>query len=276
MTDMPLALNDVAELLGQYAQGLPQVVCNCIHMFGPGIYIRQVHMPAGATIVGHWHKTSHLNILLQGRLTLLNDDGSRVSLAAPMICVANPGRKVAYIHEDAVWLNLHATNETDVETLEAEYLDIHPAFAELQRGFFVERIEDQADFDTFLWENDISYAQILAISEDASDQTPFPFGSYKFKTGHSCIEGKGLIATCDIAAGEVIAPARIDGKRTPAERYANHAKHPNAEIREEQSGTLFLVALKDIAGSLGGQDGDEITVNYRDAMKFNRRIGRIQ
>ena len=275
MTDTALTPADAVELLGKYGQGLPQVSCNVIHMFAPGIYIRQVHMPAGSLIVGHRHKTTHLNILLQGRLTLIQDDGSSVMLRAPVIAIAPPGRKTAFIHEDSMWLNLHATDETDVEELEREYLDVHESFIEMQEGFARDCSAEREDFEQFLWEQNLSAQQFRESAENTDDQVPFPLGPYKFKVASSPIQGKGLIATCDIEAGEMIAPARINGRRTPAGRYTNHSPHPNAAMREFQ-GDLFLVALKDIPGCVGGLDGDEITVDYRDAMKLNRQIGQIQ
>jgi hypothetical protein len=264
---------DAMELIGRYGQGLSQVACNCIHMFAPGIYVRQVQMPAGSLIVGHLHKTPHLNIFLKGRLTLINDDGSRLELTAPMICVANPGRKMAYIHEDSTWLNLHATDITDVVTLEALYLEMDPSFIELQKNFTIDRPLDRQDFDNFIWERGFNAEQIRDATEE---QMMFPWGPYRFKVDASAIEGKGLIATCDICENDVIAPVRLDGKRTPAIHWVNHARNANAKIAgSADSDELYLVALRDIAGSLGGMDGEEITIDYRDAIKFFN-IGRVQ
>ena len=41
----------------------PQADCPVTHRFGPGIYIREVLLPRGAYVVGHAHKTVHLNIM---------------------------------------------------------------------------------------------------------------------------------------------------------------------------------------------------------------------
>jgi len=83
----------------------------------------------------------------------------------------------------------------------------------------------------------------------------------------SPIEGRGLFATGAIASGEVIAPARIEGKRTPAGRFTNHAKSPNAKMVARTDGDIDLVAISEIKGCLGGQPGDEITVCYREAAR---------
>ena len=53
-----------------------QVDCPVVHRFGPNIYIREVTIPAGTLSIGHYQKTEHLNIMLAGRVTMVNDDGS--------------------------------------------------------------------------------------------------------------------------------------------------------------------------------------------------------
>ena len=99
----------------------PQEDAPVIHHFGPGIYIREVHLPANALVIGHHHKTPHLNILLSGAIAL-NDHGVLKVLEAPFIYTATPGRKIAYTLFNVVWQNLYSTTETDVEKLEEEFL----------------------------------------------------------------------------------------------------------------------------------------------------------
>jgi hypothetical protein len=264
----PPTLDNLEALL----QGLPQIAADCVHAFAPGIYIRQVTLQAGTFAMGHRHRKAHLNIMLSGRMTMFNTDGTRSELVAPVVCVAQPGRKVAYVHERCVWLNIYATDETDVEKLEAELLDKSESYEELEQGFLPSRDADRTDFDQFLWEQNLTAAYVRAESENTTDQINFPLGAYAFQVGPSSIEGKGLICTADIAPGEVIAPARIEGKRTPAGRYANHARNPNAQMVSDEAGNIFLVAMRHIYGSLGGQPGEEITVNYRAALNLNKAL----
>jgi hypothetical protein len=112
-------IDELERLMGE----LPQVACAVVNAFGPGIYIRQVTLPVGTFVMGHRHRQAHLNIMLKGKLTMFHDDGRREHLTAPVVCVAQPGRKVAYIHEEVLWLNLYATTETDVEKLEDEFVE---------------------------------------------------------------------------------------------------------------------------------------------------------
>jgi len=87
--------------------------------------------------------------------------------------------------------------------------------------------------------------------------------------GKSDIEGQGIIAVGDIAEGEVIAVARLGAKRTPAGRFTNHSGTPNAKIVDDIDGNAYLIAIKSINGNLGGYNGEEVTVNYRQVL-FNK------
>lgn len=250
---------------------LPQVSCPVVHRFGPGICVREVFIPAGTFAIGHYQRFEQVNIFLKGRVTVIHDDGSTRELVAPMFFVGPPGRKVGIVHEDVVWLNVWATDETDVEKIEAHFLDKSGAWTYHAEQKYAERVmahqEDRDDFARAVAELGFTPEQVRQIAENTDDLIPFPAGSYKIRLSGSPIEGKGLFATSDIAPGETIAPGRIDGRRTPAGRYTNHAKVPNARFQlVNDRGDMSLVAIAPIAGSRGGQDGDEITVDYRQSV----------
>jgi hypothetical protein len=229
-------------------------------------------MPATQVVIGHSHKTAHLNVMLQGRLMMVQPDGSYVEHLAGSNFVGLPGRKVALVLEDTVWLNVFATDETDITKLEDLLLDKSPVFKAFEAQQQKRRSIDVLAFDHMLEDNDLDARAVREISENTSDLIPFPYGTYKCKVGKSQIEGLGMIATADILAGEPIAPARIGGKRTPAGRYCNHGAYPNAAMMMHQNGDLDLVAIKPIAGCLGGMDGEEITVDYGDTLKLVRGL----
>jgi len=102
---------------------LPPVETKEEHIFGPSIYIKQVTMPKGAVIIGKSHKTHHLCNMITGHMIIVNPDGSRKELKAPMTFMASPGRKIAYIIETVVFQNIFSTNETDVEKLESMFVE---------------------------------------------------------------------------------------------------------------------------------------------------------
>jgi len=105
----------------------PQAECPVTHHFGPDVYIREVFIPAGSIVVGHAHKGENLNIMLKGRMALLVD-GQVSIVEAPFMKVASPGRKVAVAIEDTVWQNVYATNETDIDKLDAMFVEKSPAW----------------------------------------------------------------------------------------------------------------------------------------------------
>lgn len=118
-----LNLHGKVETLLNEVMAMPQVECPEKHYFGPGLYIKEVTLPAGAVIIGKPHKVEHMCVLLQGKMVIAKEDGSKVELVAPMTFVSPPGRKVAYILETVVFQNIFATEETDVEKLEDMFVD---------------------------------------------------------------------------------------------------------------------------------------------------------
>jgi hypothetical protein len=115
----------------QYVQEMPQVDMPIQHTFASGVYVRQMDAPAGAVIVGKIHKTEHVVIIAQGEASVLTDEGVQ-RLKAPCTFVSKPGAKrVIYVHQDLVMINIHPTDETDLEKIEAEV--IAPDFETLDK-----------------------------------------------------------------------------------------------------------------------------------------------
>jgi hypothetical protein len=124
MTLAEVRANDDAEKIERLEGAmleLPQVDCPVEHFFAPGLYIRQITIPAGALVVGHEHKTEHVNIMLKGRVTIATAEGV-ATLVAPVTFIAPPGRKVALAHEETVWQNVHATEERDLAKIEETFI----------------------------------------------------------------------------------------------------------------------------------------------------------
>lgn len=103
-----------------------QVECPVTHHFGPGIYIREVAIPAGTIVLGHSHTNPCTNILLSGSMAVSLSGGVVKVLTAPCTFVTQQGRKLAYIIEDVVFQNVFATDETDVAVLEATLIETCP------------------------------------------------------------------------------------------------------------------------------------------------------
>ena len=116
-------LTQKVENLLDVSREMPQVKCEEKHHFGPNIYIKEVTMPAGSVIIGKSHKIEHVCNMMSGRMIVVQEDGSKVELVAPMTFIGKPGRKVAYIIETVVFQNIYSTNETNIEKLENMFVE---------------------------------------------------------------------------------------------------------------------------------------------------------
>jgi len=250
---------------------LPQVDCPLVHHFGPNLCIREVFMPKGTMAVGHKQKFKHMNVLLKGKVMMLNEDGSTKILEAPFIFEGEPGRKIGYVLEDMVWQNIYATDLKDSNDVEEFFVEKsenwqndHNVKLSIEK---VAKEADRNDYQKLLKECGISHEIAKEQSENEEDQ--ISVFSNIVRVADSAIEGKGLFLTSPIKEGDVICQARIQGKRTQAGRFTNHSVFPNAKMVLLPNGDIDLVAIRDIDGCKGGSLGEEITIDYRQALSLS-------
>lgn len=94
-----------------------------VHHFAPGVYARELHIPAGVALTGATHKTEHLNVVSAGDITVWTEQGMK-RIQAPYTFVSKPGTKrIGYAHADTVWTTFHVTDETDLAKIEAEVIE---------------------------------------------------------------------------------------------------------------------------------------------------------
>lgn len=263
-------LDEIEQMEAEMLQ-MPQAECPVVHHFGPGIYMREVTLKAGTLAIGHAQKLEHLNIVLTGSVAII--DGHQVkTIKAPLIYVGKPGRKVGYVLEDTVWLNVYSTNETDIEKLEEMFLDKSETFQLHQQAKlgidYDLRAADREDFKKMVSESGFTEEIVREQSENEEDQIRMPDGYPNVTVRNSAIEGKGIFLSFPATAGSIIGPARIEGNRTPLGRYTNHSMTPNAKF-VKNGNDIWMVALKDIDGCVGGDQGEEVTVNYRQALALS-------
>lgn len=87
-----------------------------------GVYAREVTIPKGALVTGKIHKTEQINILSKGEMSVLTDEGIK-RVQAPFTIVSPAGTKrIALAHTECVWTTIHATEETDLEKIEGEFI----------------------------------------------------------------------------------------------------------------------------------------------------------
>ena len=102
--------------------GMPQADGKLEHQFAHGLYGRQLHIPKGTAYVGKIHRFSHFRFVLTGHLLIITEDG-QYECKAPHVMVTPAGtRRVGYAYEDTLVMTVHATDETDLDAIEAEII----------------------------------------------------------------------------------------------------------------------------------------------------------
>lgn len=108
-----------------------QIELKVTHHFAPGVYMREIFIPKGTTLTGKIHKTEHLNILSEGDLSVMTEDGVK-RLTASKIIKSAPGiKRVGFAHEDSVWITVHHNPDDCVDTDKIEERLIAKSFAEV-------------------------------------------------------------------------------------------------------------------------------------------------
>lgn len=231
---------------------LPQMQCPVSNYFAPGIYVREMFIPAGTVAVGHKHLTEHICSIIHGKIAFLKMDHGVDYYEAPATFLAATGRKIVYAISDTIVQNVHPNpdNITDMPQLEKLFIDKSGVFEEIEDKSI--RALDIIDFHK--------------IEYKMPDCEYLPMGNVfkiSLAVNHSNIHGRGFFATWPYKKHEYICPWMIGGKYTEAARWVNHAKNPNACVHKFQKGEMALFAAKNIKGCVGGSPGEEITLNYR-------------
>lgn len=116
------AIKDLIEIVDQ----VPQLEIPVTHYFLPGIYVREITMPAGMTGVGHIHKQRHLNVVLTGR-AIVTWDGHTEEIVAPCVFESQPGAQKAFqVFEDFRLMTIHTNtkNLTNIVDIEREIFQL--------------------------------------------------------------------------------------------------------------------------------------------------------
>jgi hypothetical protein len=95
---------------------------NPTHHFAPGVYARELRIPADHILVGKIHKHEHLCIVSAGDITVFSEFGCN-RIRAPATILSKPGAKrVGIAHTDTVWTTIHPTSKTDLAEIEDEVI----------------------------------------------------------------------------------------------------------------------------------------------------------
>lgn len=242
-----------------------QAHCPVRHYLAGGIYAREMTIPAGVVLTGAVHRHEHLCTISQGVIAVSTDEGMKL-LSAPYTLISKPGAKrVGYALETTVWTTYHIVgDEKDIDKITFEITE--STRAELLGGAdnvqaMCNRISaDQQDYSKFLSEYGLTEDVVKALVNNTSDRVDIPID---LDVGPSQIHGNGMFARRDISQGSFVAKIRIKEKRTPAGWLINHSCRANIVYVQDCEGGLDAIALHDIS------EGEEITVDYRQAMSVN-------
>ena len=103
---------------------LPQLKEELFHHFCHGVYARQMNIPAGTVLVGKMHKRDCINFIMAGEVEVVSPEG-KTRIKAPEIFVSPAGTKRAMVAiTDLSWVTVHASEETDLDKLEAELIEV--------------------------------------------------------------------------------------------------------------------------------------------------------
>lgn len=97
-----------------------QAVIPVKHILLPGLYARQIEIPADCRLIGKVQISPHLNFVLEGDITFMVDGVVRRVGAGWQGAIPGGTKKIGYAHERTVWMTVHPNpdNETDVAVLE--------------------------------------------------------------------------------------------------------------------------------------------------------------
>lgn len=105
---------------------LPQVDMPLVHRFTPGLYVREIRMPAGSLVISKRHKTEHPFVVSMGKVDVWTAGKGVERLSAPFTGITKPNtRRVIHVLEDTIWTTFHPTTETDIEKIEAQVIEPH-------------------------------------------------------------------------------------------------------------------------------------------------------
>jgi hypothetical protein len=120
-------------------RAMPQADIPIIHHFAHELYAREMRAPANSLIVGRVHRYGCLNIVT-GDASVLTEFGPKRVNDNPSIFSTPPGTKrMIWAHTDVAWTTVHATQKTDIEEIEKEF--ILPDYTPIEIDAFLRAVQ---------------------------------------------------------------------------------------------------------------------------------------
>ena len=123
-----------------------QVEIPTTHNFMGGVYIREIFVPKDTLIIGKRHRHETCNMVLKGKLSVyMGRDLPVKHIEGPCIFPSEPGaKKMGYSHTDVIFVNIHPTEETDLDKIEAEFIIPEEEYIKMQEITEIKKISEVA------------------------------------------------------------------------------------------------------------------------------------
>ena len=95
-----------------------EAATHLVHYFIPGIYVREIWLPAGTLCVSKTHKRDLICILSKGIFRIVSDEFTE-TIEAPYTFISKKGvKRAVFAFTDVVFTTIHRTDETDLTKIE--------------------------------------------------------------------------------------------------------------------------------------------------------------
>lgn len=96
-----------------------------IHRFAPGMYMRELTVPAGMLITGKIHKHEHFLIVMSGKAEIISQFGRKIVQSGDISVSEKGVKRVVLALEDTRFLTVHvnSTDTKDLEEIENEHIE---------------------------------------------------------------------------------------------------------------------------------------------------------
>lgn len=241
MVNIPAIRSDIIAAIEE----MDRVVCPISHYHAPGIYVREMMIPAGTIAIGHAHKEEHICTLVQGMAIFYKENEKPHTMIGPCTFLSGKGHKIVYAATDIIVQNAHPNpdNIRDQDELEEIFID--------KINYVSNRNQEISD--------------LPKTDHNVKEYIKLPQG---FETAitirDSEIHGKGVFVSCPFAIGEYIAPFRVGGMDTEVSRFINHCDNANCQVEKISDEEQILKAARPILGTMGDSKGQELTIDYRE------------
>lgn len=96
--------------------------CPLTHSFADGLYVREIFIPKGMLLIGKIHKKANPVFIMHGDISIFSEEGTE-RFIGPCYMISKPGAKrVGYAHENTIWIEVLATEETDLDKIEEQLI----------------------------------------------------------------------------------------------------------------------------------------------------------